>query len=136
MLAVRPGTTLTGDFFATTVGLAAFEEIAKPETLEHVRQISGYFGQQLQGLKDRYPDVIAEIRGKGLLIGLKLIPNNREFMKLAGEQRLLIAGGGENCVRLLPALIMTVEEAREVIERLEATCQEAQKAAKAAGNST
>ena len=97
-----------------------------------MRQLSGYFGQQLQGLKDRYPDVIAEIRGKGLLIGLKLIPNNREFMQLARDQRLLIAGGGENCVRLLPALIMTVDEAREVIERLEAACKAAQdKAAEA-----
>jgi acetylornithine/N-succinyldiaminopimelate aminotransferase len=120
------GSTYGGNPLATTVGLAAFDEIARPETLEHVRQLSGYFGQQLQGLKDRYPGVIAEIRGKGLLIGLKLIPNNREFMQLARDQRLLIAGGGENCVRLLPALIMTVDEAREVIERLEATCKAAQ----------
>jgi acetylornithine/N-succinyldiaminopimelate aminotransferase len=126
------GSTYGGNPLATTVGLAAFDEIAKPETLEHVRQLSGYFGQQLQGLKDRYPDVIAEIRGKGLLIGLKLIPNNREFMQLARDQRLLIAGGGENCVRLLPALIITVDEAREVIERLEGACQAAQaKAAQA-----
>ncbi len=48
--------------------------------------------------------MIAEIRGKGLLIGLKLIPNNREFMALARDQKLLIAGGGDNCVRLLPPL--------------------------------
>jgi len=120
------GSTYGGNPLATTVGLAAFDEIAKPETLEHVRQLSGYFGQQLQGLKDRYPDVIAEIRGKGLLIGLKLIPNNREFMQLCRDQRLLIAGGGENCVRLLPALIMTVDEAREVIGRLEEACKTAQ----------
>jgi acetylornithine/N-succinyldiaminopimelate aminotransferase len=125
------GSTYGGNPLGMAVGLAAFDEIAKPETLEHVRQLSGYFGQQLQGLKDRYPDVIAEIRGKGLLIGLKLIPNNREFMKLADEQRLLVAGGGENCIRLLPALIMTVDEAREAIGRLEAACQAAQqKAAK------
>ncbi|MGZ3344161.1 MAG: acetylornithine transaminase [Caulobacteraceae bacterium] len=123
------GSTYGGNPLACAVGLAAFDEIARPETLEHVRQLAGYFGQQLQGLKDRYPGVIAEIRGKGLLIGLKLIPNNREFMQLAGEQRLLIAGGGENCVRLLPALIMTVDEAREAIERLEAACQAAQQKA-------
>jgi acetylornithine/N-succinyldiaminopimelate aminotransferase len=125
------GSTYGGNPLGTAVGLAAFDEIAKPETLEHVRALSGYFGQQLHGLKERYPDVIAEIRGRGLLIGLKLIPNNRDFMKLAGEQRLLIAGGGENCVRLLPALIMTQDEAREVIERLEATCEAARKKASA-----
>ena len=120
------GSTYGGNPLACTVGLAALNEIARPEMLEHVRELAGYFGQQLQGLKDRYPDVIAEIRGKGLLIGLKLIPNNREFMKMARDQRLLIAGGGENCVRLLPALIMTRDEAREAIQRLEAACEVAQ----------
>jgi acetylornithine/N-succinyldiaminopimelate aminotransferase len=120
------GSTYGGNPLAMAVGLAAFDEVSKPEMLDHVRQLAGYFGQQLSGLMDRYPDVIAEIRGKGLLIGLKLIPNNREFMALAREQRLLIAGGGENCVRLLPALIMTVDEAREVVEKLDATCRAAQ----------
>jgi acetylornithine/N-succinyldiaminopimelate aminotransferase len=123
------GSTYGGNPLAMAVGLAAFDEIARPEMLEQVRQLAGYFGQQLQGLKDRYPDVIAEIRGKGLLIGLKLIPNNREFMKLCGDQRLLVAGGGENCIRLLPPLIMSVDEAREAIERLEGACRAAQKAA-------
>jgi acetylornithine/N-succinyldiaminopimelate aminotransferase len=126
------GSTYGGNPLATTVGLAAFEEIVKPETLAHVRELSGYFGQQLHGLKERYPDVIAEIRGKGLLIGLKLIPNNREFMQLARDQRLLVAGGGENCIRVLPALIMTQDEAREVIQRLEATCEAARNKAGAA----
>jgi acetylornithine/N-succinyldiaminopimelate aminotransferase len=119
------GSTYGGNPLGTAVALAAFNEIAKPEMLDHVREVAGYFGQQLQGLMDRYPDVIAEIRGKGLLIGLKLIPNNREFMQLARDQHLLIAGGGENCVRLLPALIMTVDEAREVVTKLEAACQAA-----------
>jgi acetylornithine/N-succinyldiaminopimelate aminotransferase len=126
------GSTYGGNPLGTTVALAAFNEIARPEMLAHVREVSGYFGQQLQGLMDRYPDVIAEIRGKGLLIGLKLIPNNREFMQLARDQKLLIAGGGENCVRLLPALIMTVDEAREVVAKLEAACQAARDQAAAA----
>jgi acetylornithine/N-succinyldiaminopimelate aminotransferase len=120
------GSTYGGNPLATAVGLAAFNEIVKPEMLEHVRRLAGYFSQQLEGLKDRYPDVVAEIRGKGLLIGLKLIPNNRAFMQLCRDQKLLIAGGGENCVRLLPALIMTQDEAREVVAKLEAACQEAQ----------
>ena len=71
--------------------------------------------------------MIVEIRGKGLLIGVKLHEraNNRRFMVLAREKRLLIAGGSENCIRLLPAYIMTVEEAREAIGKLEATCEAA-----------
>ena len=117
------GSTYGGNPLAMAVGLAAFEELNRPETLENVRRIAGYFSQQLAGLKDRFPDVIADVRGKGLLIGVKLIPNNREFLAAARDQRLLIAGGGDNCVRLLPPLILTEAEAREAVEKLEATCE-------------
>jgi acetylornithine/N-succinyldiaminopimelate aminotransferase len=116
------GSTYGGNPLAMAVALAAFDEIAKPELLDHVNDVSGYLGQQLAGLKDRYPDVVEEIRGKGLLIGLKLKPNNRDFMAMARDNQLLIAGGGDNCVRLLPPLIITQEEAREAVEKLEKTC--------------
>ena len=119
------GSTYGGNPLAMAVGLAALEELTARETLENVRDIAGYFIQQLSGLRDRYPDVIAEIRCKGLLIGLKLNSNNREFMGLARDEKLLIAGGGDNCVRLLPSLLITREEAREAIEKLDRTCQAA-----------
>jgi len=117
------GSTYGGNPLAMAVGLAAFEELTKPELLQHVRDVAGYFGQQLAGLKDCYPDVISEIRGHGLLIGLKLIPNNREFMVLARDHKLLIAGGGDNCVRLLPPLIISQAEAREAVQKLERACE-------------
>jgi acetylornithine/N-succinyldiaminopimelate aminotransferase len=123
------GSTYGGNPLAMAVGLAAFGEIVKPELLAHVREVAGYLGQQLEGLKDRYPDVIVDIRGKGLLIGIKLIPNNREFMVLARDEKLLIAGGGENCVRLLPPLVLTLDEAREAIEKLERACETARRKA-------
>jgi acetylornithine/N-succinyldiaminopimelate aminotransferase len=125
------GSTFGGNPLAMAVGLAAFNEIAKPETLQHVRDVAGYFVQQLSGLKDRFPDVISEIRGKGLLIGLKLIPNNREFMGIAREQGLLVAGGGDNLVRLLPSLLITQDEAREAIGLLEKACEVARSKAAA-----
>jgi acetylornithine/N-succinyldiaminopimelate aminotransferase len=117
------GSTYGGNPLAMAVGNAAFDEIVKPELLANVREVAGYLTQQLSGLKDRYPDVIADIRGKGLLIGVKVIPNNREFMAMARDQHLLVAGGGDNCVRLLPALNITQDEARQAIERLEQTCE-------------
>jgi acetylornithine/N-succinyldiaminopimelate aminotransferase len=127
------GSTYGGNPLAMAVGLAAVEELAKPELLSHVRAVAGYFQQQLAGLKDRYPDVIADIRGKGLLIGVKLVPNNREFMALArDEAHLLVAGGGDNCVRLLPPLVLSREDAREAIEKLERACERARAVAKAA----
>jgi acetylornithine/N-succinyldiaminopimelate aminotransferase len=125
------GSTYGGNPLAMAVSLAAFDEIAKPETLAHVREVAGYLNQQLTGLKDRYPDVVLDIRGKGLLIGVKLAPNNRAFMALARDQKLLVAGGGDNCIRLLPPLVISLDEAREAIEKLEAACQAARRQAAA-----
>ena len=127
------GTTFGGNPLAMAVGHAALDEIAKPETLANVAEISGYLTQQLHGLKERFPDIIVDVRGRGLLIGVKLVPNNREFMGWARDgQHLLVAGGGDNCVRLLPPLNLSLDEAREAIEKLEAACQAAQAKAKSA----
>jgi acetylornithine/N-succinyldiaminopimelate aminotransferase len=117
------GSTYGGNPLAMAVGLAAMDELVKPELLAHVREVAGYFGQQLAGLKDRYPDVIVEVRGKGLLIGLKLTASNRDFMAIARDEKLLIAGGGDNCVRLLPPLVISIDEAREAVEKLERACE-------------
>ena len=119
------GSTFGGNPLAMAVGKAAFDAINTPEILDNVKTIAGYFTQQLNGLKDRFPDVIVDIRGKGLLIGVKLIPNNREFMGLARDQHLLVAGGGDNCVRLLPPLNLTIEEASEAIAKFEKACEAA-----------
>jgi acetylornithine/N-succinyldiaminopimelate aminotransferase len=126
------GSTYGGNPLAMAVGLASLEELTRPETLANVRDITGYFAQQLSGLKDRFPEVIEDIRGKGLLIGLKLKTNNRDFMVLARDQKLLIAGGGDNCVRLLPSLLLTRDEAREAVEKLERACEVAKTTAAAA----
>ncbi|MBX3483955.1 aspartate aminotransferase family protein [Phenylobacterium sp.] len=126
------GSTYGGNPLAMAVGVASVEELVKPELLAHVREVAGYLNQQLTGLKERFPDVVEDIRGKGLLIGVKLKTPNREFMQHARDQHLLIAGGGDNCVRLLPPLVLTQDEAREAIERLERACEAAQAKARAA----
>jgi acetylornithine/N-succinyldiaminopimelate aminotransferase len=126
------GSTYGGNPLAMAVGQAALEELVKPELLAHVREVAGYFTQQLGGLKDRFPDVVEDIRGKGMLIGIKLKTPNREFMQHARDQHLLIAGGGDNCVRLLPPLVLTIDEASEAIGKLESACEAARAKAKAA----
>ena len=126
------GSTYGGNPLAMAVGLAAMEELNSPELLAHVREVAGYFTQQLSGLQERFPDVVEDIRGKGLLIGIKLKTPNREFMQHARDQHMLIAGGGDNCVRLLPPLTLTLEEAQEAIAKLEAACEAARTQAKAA----
>jgi len=118
------GSTFGGNPLAMAVGLAAFGELSKPETIAHTNEIAGYLKQQLHGLRERFPDIIVDVRGKGLLIGVKLIPNNRDFMALARDtQQLLVAGGGDNCVRILPPLNLTPEEAREAIQKFEGACE-------------
>jgi acetylornithine/N-succinyldiaminopimelate aminotransferase len=126
------GSTYGGNPLAMAVGVASVEELVKPELLAHVREVAGYLNQQLTGLKARFPDVVEDIRGKGLLIGVKLKTPNREFMQHARDQHLLIAGGGDNCVRLLPPLVLTQDEARDAIARLERACEAAQAKAKSA----
>lgn len=116
------GSTFGGNPLAMAVAIAAFDEIAKPETLDHVRALSEHLRGSLATLAADWPNLITEVRGKGLLIGLKLVVNNRAFIAAAREQRLLVAGGGDNIVRLLPPLTMSFAEADDVVARLEATC--------------
>lgn len=125
------GSTYGGNPLAMAVGEASLAELVKPELMAHVREVAGFFIQQFAGLAERYPDVIEDIRGKGLLIGLKLKTPNREFMQHARDQHLLIAGGGDNCVRLLPPLNLTIEEASEAVAKLELACETARAQAKA-----
>ena len=119
------GSTYGGNPLAMAVAREALSMLRDEALLEHVRDSAGWFTQALSGLRDRYPDVVLELRGRGLLIGLKLATNNRAFMQHARDARLLIAGGGDNCVRLLPPLIITREEAREAVKRLEQACEAA-----------
>ena len=120
------GSTYGGNPLAMAVGVASMEELVKPELMAHVTEVAGYLNQQITGLKDRYPDVVVDIRGKGLLIGVKLATPNREFMQHARDAHLLLAGGGDNCVRLLPPLTLSLDEAREAIQRMEQACEAAQ----------
>lgn len=126
------GSTFGGNPLAMHVALEALSIINSEDTLANVREVAGYFVQQLEGLKQRWPDVIADVRGRGLLIGVKLHTNNRAFMGLARDQNLLVAGGGDNCVRLLPPLNLTLDEAREAMEKFDAACAQASAEAKAA----
>ena len=117
------GSTFGGNPLAMAVGKAAFAEVSSDAILQNVNDVAAYLKQQLNGLAEQYPDVIVEVRGKGLLMGVKLKPNNRDFMGWArDEAKLLVAGGGDNLVRILPPLNITFEEAREAVEKFETAC--------------
>jgi acetylornithine/N-succinyldiaminopimelate aminotransferase len=116
------GSTFGGNPLAMAVANAAFDEIARPETLAHVSAVSKRLFDGLAALKGHYGDIIADVRGKGLLIGVQMVPNNREFMGVARDYGLLVAGGGENCVRMLPPLIISHDEADIALDRFGDAC--------------
>jgi acetylornithine/N-succinyldiaminopimelate aminotransferase len=71
--------------------------------------------QRLAELKDRYPRVITELRGEGMLIGLKLAVPNTEMVNELRNEHMLVAGAGDNVVRLLPPLTIGDAEISEAI---------------------
>jgi acetylornithine/N-succinyldiaminopimelate aminotransferase len=117
------GSTFGGNPLAMAVANRAFNLLSASDSLAHVEARSQQFFAGLQDAARRYPDLIVDVRGKGLLIGVKLVPNNREFMALARDQHLLVAGGGDNCIRFVPALNISAAEVEEAVNRFAATCE-------------
>jgi acetylornithine/N-succinyldiaminopimelate aminotransferase len=104
------------------VGNALLDIVAEPEFLAHVEQTALLLKQRLAELKDRYPSVIAEIRGKGLLMGIRTVVANTDLVAELREQGMLTIGAGDNVVRLLPPLTIGEEEVAEAVRRLDAAC--------------
>ena len=120
------GSTYGGNPLAMAVGNAVFDEISKPEFLDHVVKVSNFLKQQFEGLKDEFPDVILELRGKGLLCGMKLKKPAIDVRRMALENGLLGGSAGDNVLRLAPALIITEDHVREAIGILRTCFKEAQ----------
>jgi acetylornithine/N-succinyldiaminopimelate aminotransferase len=118
------GSTFGGNPLAMAVANRAFDILSSNESLAHVEARSRQLFLGLRKAAANYPDVIVDVRGKGLLIGVKLIPNNREFMEVARGRHLLVAGGGDNCVRFVPALNMSSAEVDEAIDRFHSACED------------
>ncbi len=114
------GTTFGGNPLATAVGNAVLDVVLASGFLEDVQQRAGFLRQRLAQLKDAHPDVIEEIRGEGLMLGLKLKVPNGDFVKRALEHRLVVIAAGDNVVRLLPPLIISESEIVTAVEGLDA----------------
>lgn len=112
------GSTYGGNLLATAVGLAVLDHVAKPEFLAHVQDMTLRLRQQLAELQDTYPDMIAEVRGKGLLAGVRLIPAAADVVAACLSEKLLTVGAGQNVMRLIPPLVVTVDEITEATQRL------------------
>jgi acetylornithine/N-succinyldiaminopimelate aminotransferase len=113
------GTTFGGNPLAMAVGNAVLDVVLAPGFIEKVGQIALRLKQSLAELKDKHPQVIAEIRGEGLMLGLKLHTPNTDFVTEARAAGLLVVGAGDNVVRLLPPLIIGEAEVAEAVARLD-----------------
>ena len=118
MVAGTHGSTFGGNPLATAVGAAVLEAVLEPGFLEHVQAMSLRFKQQLAGLKDEYPHVIEEVRGSGLLTGIKVKQPYGDVVNACADEKLLAVGAGDNVVRLLPPLNITEQELTEAARRL------------------
>jgi acetylornithine/N-succinyldiaminopimelate aminotransferase len=116
------GSTFGGNPLACAVGNAVLDVVEKPGFLDHVRNIALLFKQRLAEIKDRHPTVIAEVRGEGLLIGLKSQVPNTELIDAFRAEKLLSVGAGDNVARLVPPLIVTEAEIAEAIARVDRAC--------------
>ncbi|MBV9590367.1 MAG: aspartate aminotransferase family protein [Hyphomicrobiales bacterium] len=114
------GTTFGGNPLAMACGNAVLDVVLAPGFLQEVERKALLLKQRLAELKDRHPGVIAEIRGDGLLIGIRLETPNAEFANAARAEKLLVVPAADNTVRLLPPLTITDEDIGEVIRRLDA----------------
>jgi acetylornithine/N-succinyldiaminopimelate aminotransferase len=122
---ITPGThgsTFGGNPLAVAAGNAVLDEVTRPGFLDNVRKMALLFRQRLAEIKDRHPSVIAEVRGEGLLIGLKSVVPNGELADACRAEKLLSVLAGDNVMRLVPPLIVTEAEVAEAITRLDRAC--------------
>nr|WP_210340360.1 aspartate aminotransferase family protein [Microvirga splendida] len=116
------GTTFGGNPLAMAVGNAVLDVILEPGFLKEVERKGLLLKQRLAELKDRHPGVISDVRGHGLMMGLRSVVPNTEFIAAARAQKLLLIGAGDNVARLLPPLIISDVEISEAVNRIEAAC--------------
>jgi acetylornithine/N-succinyldiaminopimelate aminotransferase len=112
------GSTFGGNPLAMAVAGAVLDAMLEPGFLEHVQAMALRFKQQLAYLKDAYPHIIEEVRGSGLLVGLKVKVPQGEVIAACTEEKLLCVAAGDNVVRLLPPLNVTEDEIGAAVSRL------------------
>ncbi len=122
MTAATHGSTFGGNPLATAVGSAVVDVITAPGFLDNVQKQSLLLKQKLAALKDTYPDVIEDVRGSGLMMGIKCRVKNTDFQAAALAEKLLLIGAGDNVVRLLPPLVVSTDDVNEAITKLERAC--------------
>lgn len=118
------GSTYGGNPLGMAVGKVVIDTIAAPEMLETICQNGLALKQKTASVIDRFPDILSEIRGEGLMLGLRAVIENKKLVEALRGQKLLTVGAGDNVVRLLPPLTITLEEVDIAVKALESACED------------
>lgn len=129
MTAGTHGSTFGGNPLAVAAGNAVLDVVLAPGFLDRVKQVALLFKQRLAELKDRHPGVIAEVRGEGLLLGLRTVMPNGDVVDALRAEKLLAVAAGDNVVRLVPPLIVSDQEIAEAVKRIDRACTGMERAA-------
>ena len=123
---MKPGThgsTFGGNPLAMSAGNAVMDVMFKKDFLGNVTKNGKYFFSELSKLKEKYPKIIKEVRGKGLLLGLCLYKDQTNFIKKLLDNKLLTVRAAENVVRLLPPLNVTKQEINLGLKIIDKVCE-------------
>ena len=118
------GSTLGGNPLAMAIGNAVLDVLFEKDFLNDVKKKGEYFDHALNKIKDKYPKIIGEVRGVGLIKGLRMLVDNVEFIKKLMYYKMLTIKAEENVIRLFPPLIVNNNELDEAIEKIEKVCKE------------
>ncbi|MBY6091764.1 aspartate aminotransferase family protein [Maritimibacter alkaliphilus] len=124
MVAGTHGSTYGGNPLGCAVGLEVMKHVSDEAFLANVNRIGGQLRQGLEGLIAAHPDIFEEVRGSGLMLGLKCKPAVGEVVKAGYDNLVITVPAGDNVLRLLPPLNLSEEEAAEAIKRLDAAATE------------
>ncbi len=118
------GSTFGGNPLAMAVGNTVMDIVASRKFLNNVKKSSKYFFTNLNLLKDKYPRIIKEIRGRGLLIGIQLFKDQSKFIEKLMDNKLLTIRAAENVVRILPPLNVKKNELNLALKIINKVCKE------------
>ena len=116
------GSTFGGNPLAMKIGTTVLDIITKKSFLKNVKRNSQYFLKELNKIKEKYPNIIKEIRGRGFLIGLQLYNDQTDFIKKLMDNKLLTIRAAENVVRILPPLNVKKSEIDQALNILTKVC--------------
>jgi acetylornithine aminotransferase/acetylornithine/N-succinyldiaminopimelate aminotransferase len=104
------GTTFGGNPLVCAAAIANLKVLQEENLITKCKKKGKYFKKKLEGLKEKYPEYIKEIRVLGLMVGLEIKKDGPEVVKKCLEERVLINCTAENVLRFLPSLIVKEEE--------------------------